>query len=82
MAKSAFLIKIDSIDKPNDVPLIPIEYIKKNTKRVHRMFMICINLSIMDYLLILGYQVDHFGKRSTFLSKGTQEISPVAASRI
>ena len=46
------------------------------------MFMMCINGFIGDYLLILGYQVDHFGKRSTFLSKGTQEISPVAASRI
>ena len=65
MAKSTLLDKIDSINKPNDVLLIPIRDIKKNSKRVHRMFMMCINVFIRDSLLILSYQVDHFGPKKS-----------------
>ena len=54
---------------------------QKLSKSVNRMFMKYIKVIIRDLLSILGYQVDYFVKKSTFCSKWTPEISPVASPR-
>ena len=48
-------------------------------KRVNKMFIKYIKVIIRDYLSVLGYQMDHFVKKSTFWSKRPLEISLVVS---
>ena len=48
-------------------------------KRVKRMFMKYTKIIIRDNSSIFSYQMDHFVKKSTFWSKWSSEISPVAS---
>ena len=78
--KVNFLVKMDSRNQPGSVPLI-LSKNQKLLKRINRMFMKYIKVIIRDYLSILGQQVDHFVKKSTFWSKWTPQISLVASPR-
>ena len=74
--KVHFWIKMDSGNQPGDVPLILTKN-KRLLKTVNRMFMKYIKVIIRNYLSILGYQNDHFVKKSTFWSKRPPEFSLV-----
>ena len=59
---------MDPGNQPCDVPLI----LTKNQKFLetfHRMFMKYIKVIIRDYLLIFGYQMDHFSQKVHFFVK-------------
>ena len=76
--KVHFMVKMDSKNQPSGILLILAKN-KKLLKRVNRMLMKYIKLVIRDCLSFLGYQMDHFVKKSTFWSKWLPEISPVAS---